>query len=214
MASPPPLIDRGAPGQTRKDSPKEGRPRSSIKKKPPPKLRRLPKNARIRKRPMLHPPIPSPYTGANQPKVIYVSTKTPFVSAVKRVRKLLSLIEKRSYKSDNLVDGKGSDKQKLRAITDREKEPEAVILKATSRAIEKVLGLALYFQGQEDCTVRLNTGGVGVVDDIVVTEGPTGSDIPSELVHEEAQSQQEEQDDLPETQIRKTSMVEVQVTLR
>ena len=163
---------------------------------------------------MLHPPIPSPYTGANQPKVIYVSTKTPFVSAVKRVRKLLSLIEKRSYKSDNLVDGKGSDKQKLRAITDREKEPEAVILKATSRAIEKVLGLALYFQGQEDCTVRLNTGGVGVVDDIVVTEGPTGSDIPSELVHEEAQSQQEEQDDLPETQIRKTSMVEVQVTLR
>jgi len=42
-----------------------------------------------------------------------------------------------------------------------------VILKATGKAIEKLLRLAIWFQGQEDLTVRLRTGSVGAVDDVV-----------------------------------------------
>ena len=108
--------------------------------------------------------------------MIYVSAKTPFISALKRVRKLLSEIDRRSTGKVDLVNGKGNDKQKLTAFREKTnsvgkgKEPEAVVLKGTNRAIEKVLELGLYFQRQDDCMVRLKTGSVGVVDDIVQEE--------------------------------------------
>lgn len=173
------------------------------------KMPRLPKNARIEKRPILRPPIPSPYTGADQKKVIYVSTKMPFISAVKRVRKLLGEIDKRSMGKVDLVEGKGSNKQKLRKLGERinastGKEPEEVVLKATNRAIQNVLGLALFFQGQDDCRVRLRTGTVGVVDDIVESAIPKGA---------ETVEVEEEEEELPESRVRKASFVEVAITL-
>ncbi len=81
------------------------------------------------------------------------------------------------------------------------KGKEEVVMKATNRAIERVLGLAVYFQGQTDCRVRIRTGGVGVVDDIVQSEegGEDGDD---------------EGEELPESRIRKLSVVEVAVTLK
>ncbi|KAK5070702.1 hypothetical protein LTR16_009311 [Cryomyces antarcticus] len=48
-----------------------------------------------------------------------------------------------------------------------EKDPEEVVLKATGKAIEKALNLGLFFQGQEDCKVRIRTGSVAAIDDIV-----------------------------------------------
>ena len=81
------------------------------------------------------------------------------------------------------------------------KEPEAVVLKGTNRAIEKVLGLGLYFQRQDDCMVRLRTGSVGVVDDIVQDE-------------EEGREEEEDGEELPESRVRKVSVVEVAVTLK
>jgi hypothetical protein len=71
---------------------------------------------RIQTRPIMHPPIPSPYTGADQQKVVYVSTGSPFIAVVKRVRKLLSLIQKRTMVKTDLIEGKGSDKQKLKSL--------------------------------------------------------------------------------------------------
>ncbi|KAF6222967.1 hypothetical protein HO133_001018 [Letharia lupina] len=173
------------------------------------KMPRLPKNARIEKRPIFRPPIPSPYTGADQKKVIYVSTKMPFISAVKRVRKLLGEIDKRSMGKVDLVEGRGSDKQKLRKLGERTnastgKEPEEVVLKATNRAIQNVLGLALFFQGQDDCRVRLRTGTVGVVDDIVESAIPKGA---------ATVEVEEEEEELPESRVRKASFVEVAITL-
>ena len=158
----------------------------------------------------MRPPIPSPYTGADQKKVIYVSTKMPFISAVKRVRKLLGEIDKRSMGKVDLVDGKGSDKQKLRRLSERTnastgKGSEEVVLKATSRAIEKVLGLALFFQGQDDCRVRLRTGTVAVVDDIVES-AVAGK---AETVEGE-----DEGEELPESRVRQASSVEVSITLK
>ena len=77
----------------------------------------------------------------------------------------------------DLVNGKGSQKEKLRKLSEKTnastgKESEEVVLKATSRAIQNVLGLALFFQGKDDCRVRLRTGTVGVVDDIVESAVP------------------------------------------
>lgn len=165
---------------------------------------------RVQKRPILRPSIPSPYAGADQKKVIYVSAKMPFISAVKRVRKLLDEIDKRSMGKIDLVDGKGSDKQKLRKLGERTnastgKEPEEVVLKATNRAIQNVLGLALFFQGQDDCRVRLRTGTVSVVDDIVESEVPRGA---------ETVEGEDEEEELPESRVRKTSFVEVAITLK
>lgn len=139
-----------------------------------------------------------------------MSTKTPFISAVKRVRKMLDEIDKRSMGKIDLVDGKGSDKQKLRKLGERTsisagKEPEEVVLKATTRAIENVLGLALFFQGQDDCRVRLRTGTVSVVDDIVEAEIPRGA---------ETVGPEDEEEELPESRVRKASFVEVAITLK
>lgn len=110
----------------------------------------------------------------------------------------------------DLVNGKGSDKQNLGKLGERQntstgKEPEEVVLKATSRAIQNVLGLALFFQGQDDCRVRLRTGTVGVIDDIVESEMPKGPQV------EEGEDGEEE---LPESRVRKASFVEVAITLK
>lgn len=162
-----------------------------------------------RKRPILHPPIPSPYAGADKPKIVYISTKTPFISAVKRVQKLISLAEKRLMGKVELVNGTGTDRQKLKALdaataapSNRQKESEAVILKATNKAIEKALNLAKFFQCQEGLNVQLRTGTVGVVDDILHDDKGGGIDIEEQVVEQ------------PDTQIRKISMLEVSIMLK
>ena len=105
------------------------------------------------------------------------------------------------------MNGKGNDKQKLMALREnmnsvgKGKKAEAVVLKGTNRAIEKVLELGLYFQRQDDCMVRLRTGSVSVVDDIVQEE-------------EEGGEEDGEGEELPESRVRKISVVEVAVTLR
>ncbi|KAL8875200.1 MAG: hypothetical protein Q9198_006405 [Flavoplaca austrocitrina] len=206
----------------------------------PPKLPRLPSNARITKRPLLRPPIPSPYASSASPKVVYISAKTPFISAVKRVRKLLELIDKRTVGQVDLGDGRKGE-QTLRTLEEAsqasEKQPEEVILKATNRAIEKALGLGVFFQGQGDVRVRLRTGSVGAVDDIVVDENKTqrkqtkgksekekgqgdmaDADGNAEEHHDDVNDKTEniEADDvdLPESQIRKLSVLEIGISLK
>lgn len=164
-------------------------------------------DTRIEKRPLLHPPIPSPHTNASQPKIIYVSTRTPFISAVKRVRALLTKIEKRCAPNVDLIKGKVSDKQKLKALAAKRgdrTEPEAVILKGTNKAILKVCELALFFQGQDDVSVRIKTGSVGTVDDIVEKED----------VEEGAGTVDEDEEEMPESRVRWLSVVEAHVSLK
>lgn len=173
-------------------------------------------DARIQKRPLLHPSIPSPYTGAAQQKVIYISAKTPFISAVKRVRKLLSHVDERSTGKVDLIGGKGSDKQKLKRLSEPVtpsggKAPEEVVLKGTNRAIERVLGLALFFQGQDDCVVRLRTSSVGTVDDIVESTDPVSANGAEEVERNDGEGEEEE---MPESRIRHMSVVEVAITLK
>ena len=71
----------------------------------------------------------------------------------------------------------------------RDGQQEEVIVKATGRAIERALNIALWFQKQDDCKVVLRTGEVGAVDDI-------------EIDGEES------------ARVRKASVLEVGITLR
>lgn len=57
---------------------------------------------------------------------------------------------------------------------------EEVILKATGKAVERLMGVAAWFQGEEGggkYRVVVRTGSVGAVDDVVGEEGEEGSQV-------------------------------------
>jgi ribonuclease P/MRP protein subunit POP7 len=127
----------------------------------------------LQKRSLLHPPIP--HASSIDPKVVYISSKTPFISAVKRVTAYLDAAET-------------AQKSKNQKITSKEKQNEdaGVTLKATGRAIDKCLQLGTFFMGQ-NCEVRVRTGSVNVVDDVV--------DLPEGAV-KQLQSKKRKKDDM------------------
>ena len=132
------------------------------------------------------------------------------MSVVKRVRKLLDLANRRGTGKISL-EHKSSEAQMLHALGEeqerhRRNEGEEILLRGTGRAIEKTLGFALYFSGQDDTTVRIGTGTVAVVDDIIEKERSSEED----LMEVDAQSGA----DIPETQVRRTSMLEVGIRSR
>ncbi|PGH13464.1 hypothetical protein AJ80_06333 [Polytolypa hystricis UAMH7299] len=136
-------------------------------------LQKLPGYARVEKRPILHPPTASPYAGAGTPKVVYVSTKTPFMSAAKRVQKLLRQAEKRVTTKIDLSSKKTSDKANFKQLADGTKslEKEPVFIKATGRAIDKAMNVGKWFEEKDEYAIKVKTGTIMVVDDIVEDEG-------------------------------------------
>merc|ERR1711939_605772 len=93
--------------------------RSTAQSEKKTKLPKLPPNATVSKRPLHHAAIPSPYAGASQQKVVYVGTRTPFLSAVKRVEKLLRLSDKRLVQSaTTLARQKGQNGRKRKRQDD------------------------------------------------------------------------------------------------
>jgi ribonuclease P/MRP protein subunit POP7 len=97
--------------------------------------------------------------------------------------------------------GPGGDKKKIIATGKTEGRNETVTLKATGKAIERAMDLGLYFQEQDDLEIKIKTGTLTVVDDIV-EDG--GLDV-EEMI---------DTDDLPETQIRRLPVLEVAVGFR
>ncbi len=104
---------------------------------------------------------------------------------MKRVRKLLSHIEDRAAEPISLSESRNSHSV-LKAVElgiqnragkgGKEKGPrdEEVVLKGSGKAIEKVLRLVLYWQGQEDVVVTVRTRSVGAVDDVIEEGVETG----------------------------------------
>ncbi|KNG85036.1 hypothetical protein ANOM_007722 [Aspergillus nomiae NRRL 13137] len=199
---------------------------------------KLPKHAGIQKRPIPHAPIASPYAGASVPKIVYVSTNTPFMSAVKRVQKFLQQAEKRATASVNLSSSKKRDRERLAQIArgSESLKKEEVFVKATGRAIEKALRVGKWFEEREsEYTVRVETGSVLVVDDVVEDEGRkrsleekvkgggggSGGDT-SQGSESRAKKQRRaasalaaaEEEELPETRTRWVNKVEVSIAFK
>ena len=148
------------------------------------------------------------------------------MSAVRRVRKLLSHAETRVRQSTMAKAGKGrfrtaeerilaavvadaERRDKRRDNMERDKgkdedEDEEVWIKGTGRAVEKVLGLAEFFRRTGDVRVRLRTGSVWAVDD-VIREYRGG-------LQEEEQVQEQAESEIPDSRLRQTSMLEVGVS--
>lgn len=99
------------------------------------------------------------------------------MSAVKRIQKLLLQAEKRATSSArvDLTNSKLSEKEKLARVARGDEElrrrSEEVSVKATGRAIERALSVGRWFEGRsEEYAVRVSTGCVLVVDDVVEDE--------------------------------------------
>lgn len=197
-------------------------PKSKTK---PPKRAPLPPKARIQKRPLLHPAPPSPYTSAATPKTIYISTRTPFMSAVKRAEKLLHLAEKRLVQSAT-VTGK-DDARRRRAKEDpivaiarsaemvkgKEGGGEEICFKASGKAIGKGLQVAGWFLERGGMyAVRLRTGSVGVVDGVDYEEVEVEEGVEKDGMGDGEEKREEEE--LPEARIRTISVLEVYVSMK
>lgn len=107
---------------------------------------------------------------------------------------MLAQIEKREKPTKGLTPNNVNAAQ-ARAVNKGAKSEE-VFLKGTGKAIEKVLSLGLFFQGQKDCRVRVGTRSVGAVDDI------------------EAADEDGDEEDVDDSRVRRVSVVEVAVGLR
>lgn len=139
---------------------------------------------------------------------------------VKRVRKLLDHIESRS---SGPIDFSSGDKNVLAQIEAGVKgkdggksgnagRGEEVLIKGTGKAIQKVLQLAIWWQGQEGVKVVIRTGSVGAVDDVVLREGK-GGDGDDDVGGVEGGAE-DEGDEVPESRVRRTSCMEVGISLR
>lgn len=145
------------------------------------RLPRLPSNTTIARRPILHSPVAPPTAGSRVQKVVYVSRRTPIMSAVKRVKKFLHEIEKRALQSADVSGAfekhAGKDGELERRLQEAskalQKNAEEVLVKASGRAMEQALRVGEWFRSREQevmCKVEVRTGSVVVVDDIVELE--------------------------------------------
>jgi ribonuclease P/MRP protein subunit POP7 len=89
---------------------------------------------------------------------------------------------------------KGIDKVRGGRKPGNAKGQGEVIIKGTGKAIAKVMALAAWWQNQDGVQVRVRTGGVGAVDDVVpVDEGAEDAGV-------------------GESRVRRVSMLEVGVS--
>ncbi|PYI07241.1 hypothetical protein BO78DRAFT_313582 [Aspergillus sclerotiicarbonarius CBS 121057] len=205
---------------------------------------RLPKHMKISKRPIPHPPTPSPYSGSSTPKTIYVSSSSPVMGVVKRVQKYLRAAENRATGSllgSNNKGRGGGRKEQIAALAKSQEalKKEEVFVKATGRAMERALKVGKWFEGEgraEEFTVRVKTGSVLVVDDVVDEDQEEREDGEEEGKKEEeverlkreieegglskAAVRKRKRDvariegEVPETRTRWVNMVEVAVSLK
>jgi ribonuclease P/MRP protein subunit POP7 len=169
----------------------------------------------VSKRPLIHPQIPTPFASSLSPKTLYITATTPFVPALKRIRKLLSEISRREKQSlaatskrqkPIATNGRLDNGHVERDIADEvargEKEGEKVYLKATGRAIPRALELGVQFQAEgEGYLVRVEMGSVKAVDDIEVKDTGEANAV-------------DEQAEIPETRMRTVSSVTVSIGLK
>ena len=172
-------------------------------------------DAKVTRRPLLHPSLPTPFSSPTSPKTLYITASSPFIPALKRIRKLLAEIAKREkqsggaqangrLKNGDVERGVADEAARLKG-KDRVSERECVYLKAAGRAIPRALELGVQFRGE--CVVKVEMGSVRVIDDIEVKSKIGGMGGGGE----DAEENGEDEEDVPETRIRTLSSVTVSI---
>lgn len=99
------------------------------------------------------------------------------MSAVKRVRKRL---DKAACGSSGPPGKKVSLSARVEAMKKGEgtaADGAEVVVLGTGKAVEKVLGVAGWFEEERDCAVEVRTKTVGTVDDVLVEDGEDESRV-------------------------------------
>ncbi|KAI6785367.1 uncharacterized protein J7T54_007009 [Emericellopsis cladophorae] len=162
------------------------------------KLPCIPEGYRVRKRPLTRSQPPS---SANA-RIIYMSTRTPFMATITRIRKTLlhSPSQARSAPKNASLESRIAYLEKN---VDEGQEQRSVTVVGTGRAIEKVVGVAGWFDDEPQFGVEMRTKSIGAVDDIV--PGPDENDDNDDNdggIEEES------------SRVRRVSALEVTITLR
>lgn len=112
-----------------------------------------------------------PYVHTELDTTVYVKSSTPFMSAVKRIEKMMSKFEEIPNKKGNLI-RRGNVSLKCKFIT----------VRGMGKSIDKVVNLGLHFKFEEKCTVDIFTKSVGVLDEFVgkETDKEEKEDVPGE----------------------------------
>lgn len=165
------------------------------------------------------------------------------MSAVKRVQRQLDQVEKRATQSATAhVKNENKKKRKYgqysaaggdddageigeiaKKLAEKDADDEGswmkeeVVLRASGRAVEKALKLALCFTKKEGFGVLIKTGSVGAIDDIEIEEpedAATDAEIKDgddQTVKVATATDKETQEEVPETRIRYASTIDVAV---
>ncbi|KAF2007343.1 hypothetical protein P154DRAFT_614736 [Amniculicola lignicola CBS 123094] len=99
MSLPPPSKKRARPTTPNPTPSDASTPHISYPPTKKQKQPRLPPNTKISKRPIHRPSIPHASTSSASPKTLYITANSPFIPAIKRVRKLLSSVAHRAAQS-------------------------------------------------------------------------------------------------------------------
>lgn len=119
-----------------------------------------------------------PYVHTELDTTVYVKSTTPFMSAVKRIEKMLYKFEEIPNKRGELV-RRGNASGKCKFIT----------VRGMGKSIDKVVNLGLHFKYEEKCTVDIFTKSVGVLDEFVKNEEemePTKEEKEKEVEEDES----------------------------
>jgi len=160
-------------------------------------------DSKVQKRPLLRPPIASPFANSSVSKIVYIKAATPFMSAVARVRSLLRQIDRRAAQSATDRPGKDRVLSAAKAGLDAAKS-DFVIVMGSGRAIEKVLNIAAWFTDpdhHEGVNVKLLTSSTTTIDDM-------------DYDYDEDPQVDQDVGLLPETQIRSISVLKAQISWR
>ncbi|PNP48898.1 hypothetical protein TGAM01_v210954 [Trichoderma gamsii] len=129
------------------------------------KMPPIPQGSKIQKRPLTRRQLPA----SSKTPVIYVSSKSPFMSVVKRTRKFLDKALRNNSSSKNLSLHARVEALKRDSNSDTARGAVVTVM-GTGKAIEKTLSVASWFEQQGDCIVKIRTRTIGTVDDVVVED--------------------------------------------
>lgn len=101
---------------------------------------------------------PKPYLQSESTKVVFVKSSTPYVSALKRIERLLKDFEPK-------INRRGQPIVKSGTTT------EYVQVKGMGKAIGKVTSLGVHFKYEKKLRVDTFTRSIGVLDEFVDPEG-------------------------------------------
>lgn len=143
-----------------------------------------------------------PYVHTELDTTLYIKTNTPFISAIKRIEKMILKFDDIPNKKGTLV-RRGNISKKTNYIT----------VKGMGKSINKVINIGLHFKFEENFQVDIFTKSVGVLDEFVQIEKTEDQEQISKKENGNDGEKEEEEEEEELVRKRNVGAVEVRVYL-